>query len=105
MKASIKATVAELLPVLVARPMEADLAAAERLVDSEGLIIYHIFFLATFSLHYELSESRAIIIHSFFYYSAGGPSLASKLRNLSSESFVQLLAAIFKVVQVRGPAP
>ncbi|XP_020084503.1 vacuolar protein sorting-associated protein 54, chloroplastic [Ananas comosus] len=65
MKASIKATVAELLPVLVARPMEADLAAAERVVDSE----------------------------------AGGPSLASKLRNLSSESFVQLLAAIFKVVQ------
>ncbi|KAL4191169.1 hypothetical protein AMTRI_Chr07g79370 [Amborella trichopoda] len=29
----------------------------------------------------------------------GGLSLASKLRNLSSESFVQLLAAIFKIVQ------
>ncbi|XVF34276.1 hypothetical protein REPUB_Repub18cG0045500 [Reevesia pubescens] len=29
----------------------------------------------------------------------GGSSLASKLRSLSSESFVQLLAAIFKIVQ------
>lgn len=30
----------------------------------------------------------------------GGLSLASKLRSLSSESFVQLLGAIFKIVQV-----
>lgn len=33
--------------------------------------------------------------------SGGGLSLASKLRNLSSESFVHLLVAIFKVVEVR----
>ncbi|XP_072984180.1 vacuolar protein sorting-associated protein 54, chloroplastic [Typha latifolia] len=65
MKAAIKATVAELLPVLVARPFDSDLVAGERVGDPD----------------------------------AGGLSLASKLRNLSSESFVQLLAAIFKVVQ------
>nr|XP_029117240.1 vacuolar protein sorting-associated protein 54, chloroplastic [Elaeis guineensis] len=65
MKATIKTTVAELLPVLVARPLESDLVMGERAVDSDG----------------------------------GGLSLASKLRSLSSESFVQLLAAIFKVVQ------
>ncbi|KAG1354968.1 putative Vacuolar protein sorting-associated protein 54, chloroplastic [Cocos nucifera] len=65
MKATIKTTVAELLPVLVARPLESDLVMGERAVDSDG----------------------------------GGLSLASKLRSLSSESFVRLLAAIFKVVQ------
>ncbi|KAG1362575.1 putative Vacuolar protein sorting-associated protein 54, chloroplastic [Cocos nucifera] len=65
MKAAIKTTVAELLPVLVARPLDSDLVAGERAVDSDG----------------------------------GGLSLASKLRNLSSESFVQLLAAIFKVIE------
>lgn len=32
--------------------------------------------------------------------SGGGSSLASKLRTLSSESFVQLLGAIFKIVLV-----
>lgn len=32
--------------------------------------------------------------------SGGGASLASKLRSLSSESFVQLLSAIFKIVRV-----
>jgi len=31
---------------------------------------------------------------------AGGQSLANKLRNLSSEGFVQLLSAIFRIVQV-----
>ncbi|XP_073101522.1 vacuolar protein sorting-associated protein 54, chloroplastic isoform X2 [Elaeis guineensis] len=65
MKAAIKTTVAELLPVLVAQPLDSDLVAGERAVDSDG----------------------------------GGLSLASKLRNLSSESFVQLLAAIFKVIE------
>ncbi|XVE89373.1 hypothetical protein DITRI_Ditri19aG0196400 [Diplodiscus trichospermus] len=64
MKTAIKTAVAELLPVLVARPLESDLTA-ERAMDVDG----------------------------------GGSSLASKLRSLSSESFVQLLAAIFKIVQ------
>ncbi|XWS20712.1 hypothetical protein CRYUN_Cryun31cG0126300 [Craigia yunnanensis] len=64
MKTAIKAAVAELLPVLVARPLESDLIS-ERTMDVDG----------------------------------GGSSLASKLRSLSSESFVQLLAAIFKIVQ------
>ncbi|KAK6284955.1 hypothetical protein POUND7_003907 [Theobroma cacao] len=64
MKTAIKTAVAELLPVLVARPLESDLTA-ERSMDVDG----------------------------------GGSSLASKLRSLSSESFVQLLAAIFKIVQ------
>ncbi|KAG9441743.1 hypothetical protein H6P81_017597 [Aristolochia fimbriata] len=64
MKTAIKNTVAELLPILVARPMDPDFAAVERMEsDSTGL------------------------------------SLASKLRSLSSESFVQLLVAIFKIVQ------
>lgn len=35
----------------------------------------------------------------------GGSSLASKLRSLSSESFVQLLAAIFRIVRVMSPVP
>ncbi|XP_078166620.1 VPS54 isoform X2 [Carex rostrata] len=65
MTAAIKTTVAELLPILVARP-DSDLEGGERAVDSE----------------------------------AGSQSLASKLKNLSSESFVKLLTAIFKIVQV-----
>ncbi|XWS18010.1 hypothetical protein CRYUN_Cryun32bG0005500 [Craigia yunnanensis] len=64
MKTAIKTAVAELLPVLVARPLESDLTA-EHAMDVDG----------------------------------GGSSLASRLRSLSSESFVQLLAAIFKIVQ------
>ncbi|XP_043695603.1 vacuolar protein sorting-associated protein 54, chloroplastic [Telopea speciosissima] len=65
MKTAIKTTVAELLPVLILRPMDTDLITGERAMDTDG----------------------------------GGSSLASKLRNLSSESFIQLLDAIFKVVQ------
>ncbi|XP_068645902.1 vacuolar protein sorting-associated protein 54, chloroplastic isoform X2 [Aristolochia californica] len=64
MKTAIKNTVAELLPILVARPVDPDFAAGERAeLDGTGL------------------------------------SLASKLRSLSSEGFVQLLVAIFKIVQ------
>jgi len=33
-------------------------------------------------------------------YTGGGLSLASRLRTLSSEAFVNLLTAIFKIVQV-----
>ncbi|KAL5739106.1 hypothetical protein ACOSP7_028026 [Xanthoceras sorbifolium] len=65
MKTAIKTAVAELLPVLVARPPESDFTPGERTVDADG----------------------------------GGSSLASKLRSLSSESFVQLLGAIFMIVQ------
>uniref|UniRef100_A0A2N9H029 Vacuolar protein sorting-associated protein 54 C-terminal domain-containing protein n=1 Tax=Fagus sylvatica TaxID=28930 RepID=A0A2N9H029_FAGSY len=64
MKNAIKNAVAELLPVLVARP-ELEFTPGERTVDADG----------------------------------GGASLASKLRSLSSESFVQLLSAIFKIVR------
>lgn len=66
MKASIKATVAELLPVLTARPIDSDSVTGDRATDSD----------------------------------AGGQSLANKLRSLSSEGFVQLLSAIFRIVQV-----
>lgn len=65
MKTAIKTAVAELLPILVARPLESDFTPGERTVDADG----------------------------------GGISLASKLRSLSTESFVQLLGAIFKIVQ------
>lgn len=65
MKAAIKDTVAEFLPVLVARPQDSGLTSGERNIDADG----------------------------------GGSSLASKLRNLSAESFVRLLNAIFMVVQ------
>ncbi|XP_010274934.1 PREDICTED: vacuolar protein sorting-associated protein 54, chloroplastic [Nelumbo nucifera] len=65
MKSAIKTTVAELLPILVARPQESDLMTGERAIEGDG----------------------------------GGSTLASKLRNLSPESFVQLLDAIFKVVK------
>lgn len=64
MKTAIKTAVAELLPVLLARPSESEFTPGERVVDIDG-----------------------------------GSSLASKLRSLSSESFVQLLAAIFSVVR------
>lgn len=37
--------------------------------------------------------------------SGAGASLASKLRSLSSESFVQLLSAIFMIVQVMHTFP
>jgi len=66
MKASIKSTVAEMLPVLISRPIDSDSVTGERAADSDG----------------------------------GGQSLANKLRNLSSEGFVQLLSAIFRIVQV-----
>ncbi|XP_052151999.1 vacuolar protein sorting-associated protein 54, chloroplastic [Oryza glaberrima] len=66
MKASIKATVAELLPILVARTIDSDSVTGDRAADSD----------------------------------AGGQSLANKLRSLSSEGFVQLLSAIFRIVQV-----
>ncbi|KAK1266372.1 hypothetical protein QJS04_geneDACA000203 [Acorus gramineus] len=65
MKAAIKSTVAELLPVLVSWPLEFDITGGERAIDADG----------------------------------GGLSLANKLRSLSSESFVQLLIAIYMVVQ------
>lgn len=64
MKAAIKTAVAELLPVLIPRPLESDFSTGERTGDADG----------------------------------GGSSLASKLRSLSSESFVHLLATIFKIV-------
>ncbi|XP_026458093.1 vacuolar protein sorting-associated protein 54, chloroplastic-like [Papaver somniferum] len=66
MKTAIKTTVAELLPLLVAQPMESGLMTGERTPDADG----------------------------------GGASLAGKLRSLASESFIRLLDAIFKVVQV-----
>ncbi|XP_062162661.1 vacuolar protein sorting-associated protein 54, chloroplastic isoform X3 [Alnus glutinosa] len=65
MKTAIKTAVAELLPVLLIRPLESDFTPGERTVDADG----------------------------------GGASLASKLRNLSSESFVQLLSAIFMIIR------
>ncbi|KAI3741427.1 hypothetical protein L1987_59099 [Smallanthus sonchifolius] len=65
MKTVIKSVVAELLPVLLARPLDSDFKSGDRIVDADG----------------------------------GGSSLASKLRSLSSESFVQLLGTIFKIVQ------
>ncbi|TQD88707.1 hypothetical protein C1H46_025718 [Malus baccata] len=65
MKSAIKNAVAELLPILVSRPLESDFTPGERIVDADGF----------------------------------GASLASKLRSLSSESFVQLLSAIFLIVR------
>ncbi|ONM18832.1 Vacuolar protein sorting-associated protein 54 chloroplastic [Zea mays] len=65
MKASIKTTVGELLPVLTARPIDSDSVTGDRATDAD----------------------------------AGGQSLANKLRSLSSEGFVQLLSAIFRIVQ------
>ncbi|KAL6991800.1 Vacuolar protein sorting-associated protein 54 [Sarracenia purpurea var. burkii] len=65
MKTAIKTAVADLLPVLLAQPLESDFTQGERMVDADG----------------------------------GGSSLARKLRSLSSESFVQLLSAIFSIVQ------
>nr|AEJ72554.1 putative vacuolar protein sorting [Malus domestica] len=64
MKTAIKNAVADLLPILVSRPLESDFTPGER-VDADGF----------------------------------GASLASKLRSLSSESFIQLLSAIFLIVR------
>lgn len=64
-KAAIKVVVAELLPVLVSKPIDTDTQAGERHSDIEGV------------------------------------SLASKLRSLTAESFVQLLTGVFDVIQVR----
>ncbi|KAI5080569.1 hypothetical protein GOP47_0003752 [Adiantum capillus-veneris] len=65
-KAAIKVVVAELLQVLVSRPLDTDTSPNERQSDMEG-----------------------------------GLSLASKLRSLTAESFVQLLMGVFDVIQVR----
>ncbi|KAM1526361.1 hypothetical protein ACFX15_010289 [Malus domestica] len=64
MKTAIKNAVAELLPILVSRPLESDFTPGVR-VDADGF----------------------------------GASLASKLRSLSSESFIQLLSAFFLIVR------
>ncbi|XP_048496751.1 vacuolar protein sorting-associated protein 54, chloroplastic isoform X2 [Beta vulgaris subsp. vulgaris] len=64
MKTAIKTAVAELLPVLIIRPLESEFSTGEKTSDADG----------------------------------GGSSLASRLRSLSSESFVQLLTAVFKLV-------
>jgi hypothetical protein len=47
MKASIKATVAELLPVLAAREMDSDSVTGDRAADSDGIYFHPfiIFFL------------------------------------------------------------
>ncbi|EXC21740.1 Vacuolar protein sorting-associated protein 54 [Morus notabilis] len=66
MKTAIKNAVAELLPVLVSRPLESELTPGERTTDADG----------------------------------ASASLASKLRSVSSESFVQLLGVIFTIVRV-----
>ena len=39
MKASIKSTVAEMLPVLISRPIDSDSVTGERAADSDGLFI------------------------------------------------------------------
>ncbi|XP_057465271.1 vacuolar protein sorting-associated protein 54, chloroplastic isoform X2 [Actinidia eriantha] len=65
MKNAIKTAVADLLPVLLAQPLESDFTQGERTVDADG----------------------------------GSSSLARKLRSMSTESFVQLLAAIFSIVR------
>ena len=41
MKASIKATVAELLPVLTARPIDSDSVTGDRAADADGSISTH----------------------------------------------------------------
>ncbi|KAI8524614.1 hypothetical protein RHMOL_Rhmol13G0162400 [Rhododendron molle] len=66
MKNAIKTAVADLLPLLLAQPLESDLAPGERVVDADG----------------------------------GGSSLASKLRIMPPENFVQLLTAILRIVKV-----
>lgn len=40
MKASIKSTVAEMLPVLISRPIDSDSVTGERAADSDGLIFF-----------------------------------------------------------------
>lgn len=66
-KAAIKVVVAELLSILITRPLDTDVQSSERQGDMDG----------------------------------GGVSLASKLRSLSAESFVQLLTGVFDVIQAR----
>ncbi|KAF3485100.1 hypothetical protein F2Q69_00057064 [Brassica cretica] len=75
MKNAIKNAVAELLPILVARSLESDFSHGECSVD--------------------VDESMLIPSAT----TGGGLSLASKLRTLSSETFVNLLTAIFRIVQ------
>ncbi|KAK9097515.1 hypothetical protein Sjap_023012 [Stephania japonica] len=65
MKAAIKTMVSELLPILVARPAESELALREQTADTDG----------------------------------AGSSMATKMRNLSSESFLRLLDVVFEIVQ------
>ncbi|KAJ8451357.1 hypothetical protein Cgig2_017748 [Carnegiea gigantea] len=79
MKAAIKTAVAELLPVLIPRPLESDFSTGERTGDADA------------SNFEEMLDAQ-------FGDLGGGSSLASKLRSLSSESFVHLLATIFKIV-------
>lgn len=50
MKTAIKSVVAELLPVLLARPLDSDFKSNDRIVDSDGV---HIFF-TTFYLSEDL---------------------------------------------------
>ncbi|GJT44357.1 vacuolar protein sorting-associated protein 54, chloroplastic isoform X1 [Tanacetum coccineum] len=93
MKTAIKSVVAELLPVLLARPLDSDFKSNDRNVDADDR---ERFAHADLSL---VSPLRPNIGLSTVHITCGGSSLASKLRSLSSESFVQLLGTIFMIVQ------
>lgn len=89
-KAAIKVVVAELLPVLVSKPIDTDTQAGERHSDIEGK---HTFVIAFW-------YCGLGFVHGFSEKDCAGVSLASKLRSLTAESFVQLLTGVFDVIQV-----
>lgn len=119
MKMAIKAGVSELLPVLVAQSLGSDFISGERIVDTDGEFIktltsfrylslitskakcFSTFVYSTSNIMLIVLTSRYLSWYNWYScFSGGGSSLASRLRSLSAESFLQLLGAIFVIVRV-----
>lgn len=119
MKMAIKAGVSELLPVLVAQSLGSDFVSGERIVETDGEFIktltsfrylslitskakcFSTFVYSTSNIMLILLTSRYLSWYNWYScFSGGGSSLASRLRSLSAESFLQLLGAIFVIVRV-----
>ena len=106
MKSAIKTAVAELLPVLAARPLDSEFPSGDRAIDADGEELLSMTGYVCQQIETSFASCSFVVCSFKFLFLilgsdiGGGASLASKLRSLSSDCFVQLLSAIFMIVQV-----
>lgn len=101
MKAAFKAAINELLPALVARSLGSDFVPGERMMNTDGRSsnMMSIMSSSRSPLRFYL-EDILFLVSYVEVYTLSGSSLADKLKSLSPECFLELLSAIFMVVQV-----